>query len=318
MKLLRDQKGMALLLVLVIVALLSALLTEFSFSTLVDLRATETFRDRTQAYYLARGGVEAALMILQQDTNNWDHPSEFWGDLPTVPVGDGDVSLKIEDLTGRFNLNTVGDSNGNPGIFGYHRFLVLCDEVLRSTPAEAKDMADALVNWFNTNRTQVTDDDSYYARQQPPYSRGGEKLKTVDELLMVRYFDEEKVNALKKYVRVVGDITNPIININTASDKVLYAWQFTSSASEENLDHQSIDTLIDYRQQTPFTARNDLGLVPGINLNWGLALPPNSALVKGKYFQVTSNGRINDVTRQVVATIAKNGNTCNILSLKVE
>ena len=64
---LNNQDGMALLLVLVIVTLLSALLIDFSFSTLVDLRATETFRDRTKAYYLARGGVEAARMILQQD-----------------------------------------------------------------------------------------------------------------------------------------------------------------------------------------------------------------------------------------------------------
>jgi type II secretory pathway component PulK len=77
---LQNQDGMALLLVLVIVALLSSLLIEFSFSTLVDLRATETFRDRTKAYYLARGGIEAARMILQEDTNEFDHPSEFWGD----------------------------------------------------------------------------------------------------------------------------------------------------------------------------------------------------------------------------------------------
>ena len=70
MSCLRDQNGMALLLVLVIVALLSALVIEFSFSTLVDLRATETFRDRTKAYYLARGGIEAARTILQEDKND--------------------------------------------------------------------------------------------------------------------------------------------------------------------------------------------------------------------------------------------------------
>ena len=63
----RGEKGMALLLVLVVVALLTSLLTELAFSTLIDLRLTETFRDSTRAYYLARGCVSAGRMILQED-----------------------------------------------------------------------------------------------------------------------------------------------------------------------------------------------------------------------------------------------------------
>lgn len=41
---------MALLLVLVIVALLTSLLTELSFSTMVDMHLTGTFRDSTRQY----------------------------------------------------------------------------------------------------------------------------------------------------------------------------------------------------------------------------------------------------------------------------
>ena len=71
----RGEKGMALLLVLVVVALLTSLLTELAFSTLIDLRLTETFRDSTRAYYLARGGVAAGRMILQEDRNQYDAPN---------------------------------------------------------------------------------------------------------------------------------------------------------------------------------------------------------------------------------------------------
>ena len=70
MRRLQHESGMALLLVLVVIALLTSLLSEFAFSTLVDLRLTETFRDRTGAYYLARGGVEAGRIILRLETNN--------------------------------------------------------------------------------------------------------------------------------------------------------------------------------------------------------------------------------------------------------
>ena len=313
MKLLRDQRGMALLLVLVVVALLSALLTEFSFSTLVDLRATETFRDRAKAYYLARGGVEAARMILRQDRNNFDHPSEFWGDLPAVPAGDGDVSLRIEDLSGRLYLNAIADRRGNP-LPGYSRFLKLCQEVLQSDQAEASLLGDALVNWLNADRTKVTADDGYYAGLNPSYSRKGADLDTVDELLLVRYFDEEKVRRLRDYVRVVGEDT---ININTASGEALYSWQFTSSVATEYLDRQNIDAIIDYRRKTPFKETAELNLVSGINPNWTLALPSASATVVGTVFQATSRGRINQGSRLVEAVIDKK-NGGKLLSLRVE
>jgi len=313
MKVLRNQDGMALLLVLMVVSLLTALLTEFSFSTLVDLRATETFRDRTKAYYLARGGVEAAKMILREDKNTWDHPSEFWGDLPTVPAGEGDVSLKIVDLTGRLYLNAIADHRGNP-LGGYSRFLKLCEEVLQSDQTEARLMGDALVNWLNADRTMVTDDDGYYASLSPPYTRKGGDLDTVDELLLVRYFDEEKVRRLKDYVRVVGE---EAINVNTAPAEVLYVWQFNSSVAVENLDHQNIEAIVDYRQQSPFRELGDLNQVSGINPNWTLALPSTSVMVKAAIFQVTSTGRINDGNRRVEALIdKKNGN--RLLSLRVE
>ena len=56
----RKNRGMALLVVLVIIALLTSVLTELAFSTLVDLRLAETFRDSTRAYYLAKGGSTPA------------------------------------------------------------------------------------------------------------------------------------------------------------------------------------------------------------------------------------------------------------------
>lgn len=312
---LRNQEGMALLMVLVVVALLSSLLVEFSFSTLVDLRATETFRDRTKAFYLARGGVEAARMILQEDKNEFDHASEFWADqLSNIPAGDGDVSLKIEDFSGRFNLNSVADKRGNRQP-GYHRFIALCEEVLAVDRTEARLLADALVYWFDADRTKVTPDDGYYAEQQPAYSRKGGQLDTLDELQMVRYFDAEKIRRLKNYSRVLGDEK---INVNTASGAVLYAWQF--SAAEENIeiifDQQDIEALLSYRRQSPYRQLSDLALAEGINDRWTAAWQAGSVGVTGSLFKIESRGRINQGTRIAQALIVKDGN--QLLSLKVE
>lgn len=315
MKSLRNEDGMALLLVLVVVALLSSLLTEFSFSTLVDLRATETFRDRTRSFYLARGGIEAARMILQEDKNDFDHPSEFWGDpMANVPAGEGDVSLTISDLSGHFNVNSIADNRGNPQP-GYHRFVVLCEDVLEVDRLQAQELADALVNWLNTDRSKPTPDDNYYASLQPPYGRKGANLDTLDELHLVRGFAAEYVRRLQPFLRVAGEDQ---INVNTAPAEVLYAWQF--SAAEGNVeiifDRQDIAALLDYRRESVFRQLSDLAFAEGIGERWPAAWLQGSIGVKGHLYRLISRGRVNQGTRLATATVQKKGN--KLLSLKVE
>ncbi len=315
MNCLRTQRGMVLLLVLLIVALLSALLIEFSFSSLVDLRATETFRDRTKAYYLARGGIEAARTILQEDKNAFDHPTEFWGNpLVNIPAGDGDVSITISDLTGRLNVNFVADNRGNR-LPGYHRFVALCEEVLQFDQLQAQGLADSLVYWYNADKSQVTPDDAYYSDLQPPYQRRGKKLSILSELRLVKGFDAKRFAALQPYLRVVGENQ---INLNTAPAEVLYAWQF--SAAEGNVeiifDQTDIDALVSYRQDSPYQTLSDLSLAEGIGNRWSAAWLQGSVGVKGSIYQVFSRGRINQGTRQAHAIISKHDN--KLLSFKVE
>lgn len=312
---LQNQSGMALLLVLIVVALLSALVIEFSFSTLVDLRATETFRDRTKAYYLARGGIEAARTILQEDKNDYDHPVEFWGSpLVNIPAGDGDVSITITDLTGRLNVNYVADNRGNP-LSGYHRFITLCEEILLLDQLQAQELANSLVYWFNQDKTRTTPDDAYYASLSPSYKRRGEKLMILDELRLVRGFDSQRFEKLKPYIRVVG---GQQINLNTAPAAVLYAWQF--SAAEGNVeiifDQQDIAALVDYRQKSPYQTMQDLALAEGIGDRWSAAWLQGSVGVSGTTYQVVSRGRINEGSRYAIAIIDKQEN--KLLSSRVE
>lgn len=304
---LTNQRGMALLLVLIVVALLSSLLIEFSFSSLVDLRATETFRDRTKAFYLAKGGIEAARAILNEDDNDFDHPSEFWGDeLVNIPAGDGDISIRIDDLTGRMNINFVADTRGNP-LPGYHRFVALCEEVLEIDTLEAQELADSLVYWFNADKTVTTPDDLYYAGLEPPYSRRGDRLLNFDELQLVKGFTPQRVARLEPYVRVHGDAR---INVNTSPAAVLYAWQF--SAAEGNvaimLDRRDIEAVLAYRQTSPLREMSDVGLAEGVGDRWSSAWLAGSIGVKGEIFRVNSQGRISDGTRRARAVVRKQGN----------
>ncbi len=315
MSCLRNQNGMALLLVLVVVALLSALVIEFSFSTLVDLRATETFRDRTKSYYLARGGVEAARTILAEDKNEFDHPLEFWGNpLVNIPAGDGDVSISIKDMSGRMNLNYIADNRGNP-LASYHRFVALCGEVLQLDEVQGQELADSLVYWYNSDKGAVTPDDAYYSELQPPYARRGAKLTTVDELKLVKGFSQQYIKELKPFVRVVG---GEQINLNTASAQVLYAWQASAATGNIEIvfDRYDINAIVDYRRHSAYQELADVAMVEGIGERWSAAWVQGSVGVTGAIYQVFSRGRINQGVREAQAIIKKQGN--EVLSFKVE
>jgi general secretion pathway protein K len=59
-----DESGIALLMVLVTVAMLSAVVVEFVYQTRIDVRIAANVRDRTKAYYLARSAVNFSRLIL--------------------------------------------------------------------------------------------------------------------------------------------------------------------------------------------------------------------------------------------------------------
>ncbi len=291
------------------------MLIEFSFSSLVDLRATETFRDRTKAYYLARGGIEAARMILLEDSNDFDHPSEFWGDdLVNIPAGDGDVSIRINDMSGRFNINFVADTRGNR-LPGYHRFKVLCEELLGLDSVQSGELADSLVYWMNADKTVTTPDDLYYAGLEPPYSRRGGRLVSLDELQMIRGFTPQYYQRLKPYLRVVG---REPLNVNSAAAVVLYSWQF--SAAEGNvailLDRQDLDAIVEYRRQSPYRELKDVGLAEGVGERWSGAWLNGSVVVTGEIYRLESRGRVNQGSRLATAVLRKQGN--ELLTFKVE
>jgi len=63
-KLARNQSGLALLMVLVTVAVLSAIVVEFVFQTRVNAQIAANVRDRIKAYYLARSAMNFSRLIL--------------------------------------------------------------------------------------------------------------------------------------------------------------------------------------------------------------------------------------------------------------
>ena len=290
-----NQRGMVLLLVLVVIALLSALLSEFAFSTLVDLRLAETFRDSTRAEYLARGGIEAGRMLLQNDRNSFDAktPTELWSTgIQNYPVAAGDISINIDDLDGKLLLNKLVDLQGNPSQLYRERFVRLCSELALDNP-EA--LADALIDWIDPDHEPqpLGAEDSDYLRQQPAYEATDGPLQDLDELSLVQGFNAKTVNLLRPHVSVFG---SGRLNVNTASAEVLRSWDADSSLE--------IDNLISSRAESPFQQleelKDSIGLEAFSALNRNLDLTVTST-----YYLINSQGRVNSGSRRLTAVVDK-------------
>lgn len=104
------QRGIAFIVVLWVIAMLAIMLGGFSLITRTEnLQARHLF-DSTQARYAAEAGLNLAVFELRKTD-----PVERWigdGRPYTFHYGDAEIEVRITDDSGKFDLNSVCNSNG--------------------------------------------------------------------------------------------------------------------------------------------------------------------------------------------------------------
>ena len=116
------QSGVALITVLLIVFLASMAAISLATVQQIAIRRSTVLQHQQQARLYTLGVEQWAALILMHDQqdNATDHPGEIWAGLPSMlPVENGELSGKIRDLQGCFNLNNLwrpapGEAQDNP------------------------------------------------------------------------------------------------------------------------------------------------------------------------------------------------------------
>jgi type II secretory pathway component PulK len=101
----RNDRGVALLIVLLVTALLIALIFEFSYATRISLNSAINFRDSQRAYFLARSGIFAFIKYGKPLRDVI--PQGEWGVVPMISDGDTEVRVKWEDESGKIRINDI-------------------------------------------------------------------------------------------------------------------------------------------------------------------------------------------------------------------
>jgi len=215
------QRGVALITVMLVFALVAVIATEMLRRSQLNLRSVGNLIETRQAYYFALAGEEYARQVLaKQVQGNYqaDRLTDAWaqtGLLAPFTIENGKMKVEIHDLQGRFNLNNVVNEAGQvvpDGVAQFQRLL----GVLQLNPRYATEWQD----WVDRDQQRSANgaEDVDY----PNYRTAGRPETDVSALRLLRSMTPEDYAKLAPHVATLPASGTPI-NVNTADAVVLRA-----------------------------------------------------------------------------------------------
>lgn len=218
----RRQRGVALIMAVLIVALATILAINVSFRGMVDQRRSFNLFALDQGYEVALGAEAWAADILKQDLQDsqTDHLAEQWARMPpALPIdeGIGTVQGRLEDLQGRFNLNNLVFADGTPN----EKAIKQLERILSMVEVEPT-WATAMADWIDSDVNPGFPDgaeDSTYTGMDPPHLTANMPITRASELLSLPDFGADRYRRIAPYVTALPVGTR--LNVCTAPGVVL-------------------------------------------------------------------------------------------------
>jgi len=266
-----SQRGVALLIVLVVVALATTLAASLLRDRQLALRRAGNLVYGDQALVYAEGAETWARTLLLRDAraNRVDSLGDGWQvGLPPTPVPGGSLSGRLRDLQGRFNVNNL-QRGAVQDALARDRFARL----LRELNLQAV-LLPALADWIDPDvqpQAGGAEDDSY-SRLAVPYRAANQPLVDVSELRLVSGVDSAAYTALMPHVTTLPEAT--AINLNTADAVVLRAL---------GLNPRQAQALVARRREQPFDSVAEALALPELQ---GSELDKQRLAVSSRFFEL--------------------------------
>jgi general secretion pathway protein K len=339
----KKSSGMAVIVALVAVTVLTILAGAFAYSMKVETHLAANSNSDEEMLWLGRAGVQLAAYVIALDSNQpYDALNQIWAggpgagtetnsalmglDLNNYPVGFpdtiGTVSIKIKDLERFVNINAAPQP--------------LIQQVLTAQgvdPDRISVVSDSVLDWIDTDDASrpAGAESDYYQGQTPPYNAKNAPLDDVSELLLIKgvtpkmYWNTNNDPTARQhklgfghtlseepdYLFALKDVLTPFgtgkININTADETVLMLIPGMTTDTAENI--------IKYRagpdgqegtaDDTPFQNPGMLNAA-GISPQAAQQISPY-VTTKSSTFQVEVTAHVGELSREFVAVIWRNG-----------
>lgn len=220
------QKGIALLMVLWVLTILTVMVFSFSYMARTEAYAALSFRQTIEKKFLAEAGIERGMAELFYINTNKGKAivkpgDEVWrtdGRPYKISAENGYYTIGITNEGGKVDINTTSE-------------LILRNLLLNLglNPDEVDIIVDSVMDWKdsdNLHRLHGVEDD-YYMSLPNPYKAKNADFETLEELLLVKGMTPEILygaagkKGIIDFLTVNSKMTN--ININAAPKEVLSA-----------------------------------------------------------------------------------------------
>ncbi len=187
----RQESGIALVMVLWLVVLLTIVAASFATHSRVETRSAANLVQHQHAKYMTETGFNRAIMELLsvKGEESWGYNGQPY----EIQSPQGNIRISIRSSAGLVDLNR-GSRQTLSSLFK----LLSEDEVVRNQ------LADALEDWRDGDDARRANgaEDADYAAAGFAYGAADRNLETVDELGYVMGFGRDRVEILRPYVTV--------------------------------------------------------------------------------------------------------------------
>lgn len=277
---LRKQKGIALITVLFMFAVVTVVLAGLVVLSQNNSHRASHYLASEQAYMLCLSGEEWARQLLHEDFTKHpdvDHMNENWAKEGLVMKREnGYLEIKIEDAQGRFNMNNLADVKYKVS------FANMLDLSLGDT-LQSMTLAEQMSDWLDAdNITGIEELD--YLSEEPPYRTPNMPIAEVTEIRWLKSIEAKHYQLMRQQVQ--NDwITLPkggtTLNVNTLTPAVAAGLSGLSLEEGENM-------VAEIRAQKDGITQ--LGALPA-----GMASVDKALLgVKSSYFLVSVRAKYGD------------------------
>ncbi len=318
-----DDRGVALIICLLIMAILTVVVFQFHYELQVDTALVANSFQSFEAEYAARSGVAFCLAMLRQDAeldlalppeNRTDNLAEGWvAGLEPMQVARAIVAARISDEDGKFNVNRVVDqkkpTEADQQVV--NQLVQLFAELEMLSEADPVQLANLICDWVDPDSVQRDGgaESPYYESLPVPYICKNSWFDSIEELALVRgfspemifsqrvvtetgfYSEEEIIPGLADFLTVHGR-RHGRININTAPEPVVRALFYETPLVAESI--------ISQRAVAPFTGLKDLQQrVPqkfgtGVNVSF-----------RSDHFSILSEGTVHGVRVNIQTVVRR-------------
>ena len=204
------QQGLALVLVLWVLVLMTIMAASFSLSMRREINLVRNTRTQAQAAALAEAGVNYAIMmsLLPNHLQRWRGDGTPYN----VPANGGKVTVRIRDETGKVDLNSANET-----------LLTALMTVAGLDEDESSQLVGAILDWRDKDNLRHTNgaEEAEYKSEDKPYKPRNARFQSVDELQLVLGVNYKIFEKLEPLITVYR--REPGINPKNASRKLLMA-----------------------------------------------------------------------------------------------